>query len=44
MSAEESLRGFGLAMPLCFAQVFGDVDRPTPADLTYPQPATDLPT
>ena len=32
---------FGLAMPLPFAHVFGDVDRSTPAGPTYPQPATE---
>src|SRR5208337_1317099 len=41
MGAEGSLRGFGLAMPLPFAHVFGDVDRSTPAGPTYPQPATE---
>jgi hypothetical protein len=40
MGAEGSLRGFGLAMPLPFAHVFGDVERSTPAGPTYPQPAT----
>ena len=35
------MRGFGLAMPLPFAHVFGDVDRSTPAGPHLSPPATE---